>query len=76
MHKAISHSDLSKTLPFHSVFIRDLHLNDAVNTKLVPMIVEADEIVCIVIPEHDKRGDPVIYLVLKDISSRKSLTVL
>lgn len=48
--------------PFHRSFIRDLHLNDAVNAKLcnlLPMIVEADEIVCIVVPKHGKRGDRV-----------------
>lgn len=48
--------------PFHRSFIRDLHLNDAVNAKLcnlLPMIMEADEIVCIVVPKHGKRGDRV-----------------
>ena len=46
----------------YSGFIRDLHLNDAVNAELcnlLPMIVEADEIVCIVVPEHGERGDRV-----------------
>lgn len=44
----------------YSGFIRDLHLNDAVNTEfcdLLPMIVETDEIVCIVVPEHGERGN-------------------
>ena len=46
----------------YSGFIRDLHLNDAVNAELcnlLPMIVEADEIVCIVVPKHGERGDRV-----------------
>ena len=48
--------------PFHRSFIRDLHLNDAVNAELcdlLPMIVKADKVVCIVVPEHGKRRDNV-----------------
>ena len=44
----------------YSGFIRDLHLNDTVNAELcdlLPVIVEADEIVCIIVPEHSERGD-------------------
>lgn len=46
----------------YSGFIRDLHLNDAVNAELcdlLPMIVETDEIVCIVVPKHSERGDQI-----------------
>lgn len=47
---------------FYSGFIRNLHLNDAVNAELcdlLPVIVETDEIVCIVIPKHGEWGDGV-----------------
>lgn len=47
---------------FYSGFIRNLHLNDAVNAELcdlLPVIVETDEIVCIVIPKQGIRGNEV-----------------
>ena len=47
---------------FYSGFIRNLHLNDTVNAELcdlLPVIVETDEIVCIVIPKHGEWGDGV-----------------
>ena len=47
---------------FYSGFIRNLHLNDTVNAELcdlLPVIVKADEIVCIVVPEHGEWGDRV-----------------
>lgn len=47
---------------FYSGFIRNLHLNDAVNAELcdpLPVIVETNEIVCIVIPKQGIRGNEV-----------------
>lgn len=47
---------------FYSGFIRNLHWNDAVNAELcdlLPVIVETDEIVCIVIPKQGIRGNEV-----------------
>ena len=47
---------------FYSGFIRNLHLNDTVNAELcdlLPVIVETDEIVCIVIPKQGIRGNEV-----------------
>lgn len=46
----------------YSSFVCDLHLNDAINAELcdpLPVIVKADKIVCIVVPEHGERGDRV-----------------
>ena len=47
---------------FYSGFIRNLHLNDAVNAELcdlLPVVVEANEVVNIVVPEQGIRGNGV-----------------